>query len=169
MRFFVCMLLFAGFLFCADVSIATSDFVERVINFLIFFAIVWYLGAEKIKEIFIQRRTKISQSFDDLQEQEKQIRKQRQEAENLIIEAKNKASEIVSSAKKEAFLIAQNLDSRLKEDVKHISDSFDVVLEQEKRKLLRQEINLALDKSLTSLSVSNDAYMKILERGIKNG
>lgn len=169
MKFLVCILFFMSFVFSADVSISQSDFVERVINFVIFFSILWYLAADKIKEIFVQRRGKISCSFDEIQEKEKKIKKQKQEAESLVADARNRANEIVSNAKKEAFLIAQNLDLRLKEDLKNVSSSFEVILEQERRKILQQEITQALDQSFAPLALSDDACVKILEKGISNG
>ena len=59
----------------ASVSIEQSDFVERVINFVIFIAILWYFAFDPIKGIFINRKNAIAarlqEAQDNLQKQSK--------------------------------------------------------------------------------------------------
>lgn len=167
MRALIYLFLFLGVLSASDVSISQSDFFERFVNFVIFFSILWYLGADKIKDIFFQRAQEISKRFEKAQEEEKSLRKQLQEAEAVLADAKIKSSEIIANAKKEAFLIMQQFDVRLEQDIKIINHSFEESLKQEKIKILKSEVSDALDCVSQTLKISNDSHMKILIRGIK--
>lgn len=167
MRFLVCIVLFLGVLPASDVSISQSDFVERFVNFVIFFSILWYLGADKVKNIFLQRTQSIIKRFERMQEEEKMLRKQLQEAEMILEDAKAKSAEIIANAKKEAFLIAEQFDMRLEHDIKAINHAFEEILKQEKIEVLKSEVSNALSHASQSLHISNDAYMKILARGIQ--
>lgn len=167
MRFLVYLCLLFGVLPASDVSISQSDFVERFVNFVIFFSILWYLGAERVKNIFLQRTQGISKRFEKIQEEEKSLRKQLQEAEVILADAKVKSAEMIANAKKEAFLIAQQFDVRLEQDIKMVNHSFEEILKQEKAEVLKSEVSDALNYASQSLHISNDSYMKILTRGIE--
>lgn len=167
MRSLVSILIFLSALSASDVSISQSDFAERFVNFVIFFSILWYLGADKIKNIFLQRTQGISKKFEQIQEEEKSLRKQLQEAEAILEDARAKSDEILANAKKEAFLIAQQFDARLEQDIKMINHSFEEILKQEKIKILKDEVSNALGCASQSLHIPSDVYMKILAEGIK--
>nr|WP_283092227.1 hypothetical protein [Helicobacter kayseriensis] len=146
---------------------AQSDFVERVINFVIFALIIWYLGSSRIKQIFTQRKMKIVHEFDKLQEEEKEMKKIVEKTENLLADAQNKAKEIVGNAKKEAFVIAQQFDSDLERDIKTVASSFDERLKQERKKMLCDEVASTIDQSLQKVRISQDSCMEILTKGIR--
>ncbi|MCE3046892.1 hypothetical protein [Helicobacter kayseriensis] len=158
---------FFSVLSAADVSLAQSDFVERVINFVIFALIIWYLGSSRIKQIFTQRKMKIVHEFDKLQEEEKEMKKIVEKTENLLADAQNKAKEIVGNAKKEAFVIAQQFDSDLERDIKTVASSFDERLKQERKKMLCDEVASTIDQSLQKVRISQDSCMEILTKGIR--
>lgn len=162
-----------AFLYClgivsaADVSISESDFIERFVNFVIFFSILWYLGADKIKSIFSQRTRRILKRFEVVQEEEKTLKRQIEEAEAMLADARLKSAEIIANARREAFLIAQQFDMRLEQDVKTLSHSFDEILKQKKVEILKDEVSRTINCASETLCISDDAYMKILIRGIK--
>lgn len=167
MKFAFSFLMSLGALCAADVSISQSDFVERFVNFVIFFSILWYLGADKIKGIFAQRTQRISDRLEEIQENEKSLKRQLQEAESALADARVKSAEIIANAKREAFLIAQQFDVRLEQDVKVMNDSFEELLKQEKLKILVTEVSSAIDHVSESLHISGDSYVKILTEGVK--
>lgn len=169
MRYLIFIWMTGVFLFSADVSLWQSDFIERTINFVIFIAILWYLSASKIRMIFTQRRRKIEQAFEKIQSQEKELKKIKETKEASILEAKNKANEIISDAKKEAFVIAQSFDMRLKQDVKTLGNTFDAMLEREKKQIIQEEIERIVQESFASLSLKSDDYLRILEKGVRCG
>ncbi|WP_027326872.1 hypothetical protein [Helicobacter pametensis] len=167
MRLLSVILLFSHVAFSAEVTLAQSDFIERIINFLLFFLIVWYLGSDKVKQIFAQRKMKISEQFEHLQNQEKELKKEIERNEQHLMDAQNKAKEIVANAKREAFLLTQQFDSRLDQDIKTLATSFDEKLKQEEKQLFYQSVSKIVDQSLESVQVSQDACMQILTRGIR--
>lgn len=168
MRSLFSFLLFMGILPAADVSISQSDFIERFVNFAIFVSILWYLGAERIKNIFLQRTQRISARFESVQEEEKVLKRQLQEAERILADAKVKSAEILANARKEAFLITQQFDTRLEQDIKMLSQSFDEALKQEKKEIVKNEVFYAMDCVAQTLNISEDSYMKVLTKGLSN-
>lgn len=150
----------------SDVSIAQSDFVERFVNFVIFFSILWYLGADKIKNIFLHRSQSIAKKFEKMQEEEQSIQQQVLQAEVALKDAKAKSDGILTDARKEAMLIAQQFDLRLEQDIAMMNRSFEETLKQEKIKILKDEVSYALDSVSAGMHLSDELCMKILTKGV---
>lgn len=167
------VLIFVGMCFgcalCADTSLSGSDFVERLINFVIFFAILWYFGADKIKAIFRGRTQEIALSFERAQEQTKAIEKEKEKALQQLSDAESKAGEIVALAKREAMIIAQQYREKVDRDIQSVSVSFDQILAQEERQMLRDSIQKILKQSTQQVKIQEDVdfYLKVLSRRIK--
>lgn len=156
-------------LFGSEVSLAHSDFVERLINFLIFVLIFWYFGASKIKEIFTSRTKGISEAFQRVQEEEQKIKREKEKARFDLEEAKQKASEIVTLAKRESYLIAQKFEDRLDREIKSLNLSYEQKLAQEEKMMVEEEVHTILQNFANHLDVSHckDYYGEVLCKGLK--
>ena len=71
------------------VAISDTDFVPRLINFVIFAGILWYLLADKVKEFYSNRSKAIATAFSQIEEQ---LKKSRDEVEVLKEEVEIKSS-----------------------------------------------------------------------------
>lgn len=155
--------------FSSEVSLSHSDFVERLINFLIFVAIFWYFGAGKIKAIFTDRTKEISEAFLRAQEEEQRIKKEKEKAKFELEEAKQKAGEIIALAKRESYLIAQKFEDRLDKEIKSINLAFEQKIAQEEKTMLEEEVYSVLQKFEQHLDIkqNNDYYGEVLCKGLK--
>lgn len=155
-------------LFASEVSFAHSDFVERLINFVIFFLILWYFGSSKIKQIFIDRREKISNDFNRAQEEEQRIKKEKEKVKKALEDAKNKAAEIIALAKKDSYLISQKYEEKLDKDLKMIVVANEQKLEQVERLMIQEEVQRSLDCICRDLKHDNEYYARVIAKGIKS-
>lgn len=156
-------------LFAADVTLAQSDFVERLINFVLFALILWYFGANKIKEIFVGRTRGISEMFQKMQEEEQQIRREKEKAKLDLEEARQKASELIALAKRETYLITQKFEDRLDREIKSLNLSYEQKLAQEEKMMVEEEVHTILQNFANHLDVSHckDYYGEVLCKGLK--
>lgn len=164
MRLLIIVSMCFGCALCADASLSDSDFVERLINFVIFIAILWYLSAEKIKTIFSSRTQEIALSFERVQDQNKVAEKEKEKALKHLSEAEDRANEIIALARREAMFIAQQYREKVDRDIRAISLSFEQTLKQEEKHMLREGIQRVLSQSAQQVKAPNDAdfYLKVL-------
>ena len=143
-QIFVLFTLACVMAFGSEVSFAQSDFIERLINFVIFFLILWYFGASKIKQIFLDRQEGISSAFNRTQEEEQRIKREKEKVKQALQEAKSKASEIISLAKKDSYLISQKYEEKLDRDIKMIVANNEQKLQQQEREMIQEEVQRSL-------------------------
>lgn len=155
--------------FCSEVTLSQSDFVERLINFLIFALIFWYFGAGKIKEIFTGRTKSISEAFERAQEEAQKIKREKERAKFELEEAKQKASEIIALAKRESYLIAQKFEDRLDREVKSLNLSYEQKIAQEEKMMVEEEVHTILQDFSKHLDTKDckDYYGEVLCKGLK--
>lgn len=160
--------LFAVGAFASEVSFAQSDFVERLINFVIFFLILWYFGASKIKQIFIDRREQISADFNRAQEEEQKIKREKEKVKKMLEDTYAKASEIVSLAKKDSYLISQKYEEKLDRDLKLVVASNEQKLAQEERLIIQEEVQRSLSEACKNLEHDDEYYARVVIKGMKS-
>jgi len=97
-----------------------TDFVPRLVNFLIFAAIIWYFVAEPVKNFFTGRSAQIASRLEEVQNRLKETKRAKEEAEKEYEAALKTAEEIIESAKKEAQLLAKKLDEQLKAELENL-------------------------------------------------
>ncbi|PAF44218.1 F0F1 ATP synthase subunit B [Helicobacter sp. 11S02596-1] len=168
MKYILFLLLPASLLFGADVNVSDTDIVERVINFVIFVAILWYLVADKLKNVFATRREKISKRLDEVQDKLKTAKKAKEQALRRLEEAKEKASDMVATAKKEAYLVMQKIDEQSKIDIENIMKNNETLMDFEQKKMEREvveEILLELFKTKIGSFETSD-YINILNKKV---
>ena len=155
--------------FCSEVTLSQSDFVERVINFIIFVLIFWYFGAGKIKEIFTSRTKEISEAFQKAQDEAQKIKREKEKAKFELEEAKQKASEIIALAKRESYMIAQKFEDRLDKEIKSLNLSYEQKIAQEEKTMVEEEVYAILQGFCNHLDTKDckDFYGEVLCKGLK--
>lgn len=167
-RFFLLMGALSIGLFASEVSFAQSDFIERLINFVIFFLILWYFGSSKIKQIFIDRRENISAEFNRAQEEEQYIKREKEKVKKALEDAKSKAAEIVALAKKDSYLISQKYEEKLDKDLKMVVAANEQKLEQVERSMIEEEVQRSLDYICKDLKHDDEYYARVIAKGMKS-
>lgn len=152
----------------ASVGIEESDFIQRTINFVIFVAIVWYFGADKIKNIFISRRNAISAQLQSVQEALQQSKKDEENAIRRLEECKDRAKDIINTARHEANAIEQRYNEQIKRDTQSLKHNLDGSIEFERRKMTQEAVNEVLGNLLNSdgVRLSKEDYVNIITKRI---
>lgn len=171
MKYTLLLLFLSGFSFGAGGNVAETDIVQRIINFVIFIAILWYFVADKLKELFVSRRQTISEKLDVVQDKLRSSKKEKEQVLRRLEEARETAADIVATAKREAYLAIQKIDEQSKMDIEHIIKNNEVLMGIEQKKVEREvadEILLELFKTKTSILETSE-YIGILNKRVLNG
>lgn len=152
----------------ASVSIEQSDFVERVINFVIFIAILWYFAFDPIKGIFINRKNAIAARLQEAQDNLQKAKKEKEAALKALEESKEKAKDIITAAKQEAYLVEQKYNEQIKKDIETLKYALELNIEFEQRKAIQESVNKLLDELIKSndIALNKEEYINIITKRI---
>lgn len=139
-----------------------TDIVARVINFLIFAAILWYLVADKVVSFFRERKEKIAKKFQEVEERLKETKEQKEMLKAKLEEAKVKANEIIEDSKKEAELIYNNIIKEAKEEVELYKKHFEEFKEIEIKKAKKEAVKEFLEDVLKDVHITSEDAAKIV-------
>lgn len=167
-RYGLVLACFVGVASAAEVNIAQTDFSERVINFAIFLAILWYLGAHRLKALLQARQAGISKRFDEVQSKISAAKKAKEQAQKQLDEARKKASDIIATAKKEAIVIAQRCEEQCSADIESLIKSNESLMAFEQRKAKVELVESVLKELFNSEAADIDTqeYVRILSRKV---
>ena len=147
--FLFLMAMFSPCILLAASGSGEVDIVERTINFVIFFALVYYFAAERIKGVFKDRREGIANSLAKIQEKLQESKKERQKAANELDEAKKIAKDIVEVAHKESAIILQKAEENTKAEIENLIRQFNESMTFERRKMEKLIIDEVLKEFLS--------------------
>ena len=166
-RYGLVLACFVGVASAAEVNIAQTDFSERVINFAIFLAILWYLGAHRLKALLQARQAGISKRFDEVQSKISAAKKAKEQAQKQLDEARKKASDIIATAK-EAIVIAQRCEEQCSADIESLIKSNESLMAFEQRKAKVELVESVLKELFNSEAADIDTqeYVRILSKKV---
>ena len=124
----------------AEVTNGGTDFIPRLVNFLIFAAIIYYFVADLVKNFFIDRSKEISSKLEEVQNKLKASKKAKEDAEAEYKAALVTAEEIVESAKKESQLLAKKMDEQLERELQNLEKLQEEKIVIEKRQMVRRVV-----------------------------
>jgi len=168
MRLLLFSVCFGNVLFASNVNIAETDFIVRVINFVLFVAILWYFVAGHLKAFLQRRKDNIASQLEEIQNRLKNAKKANQQAHKQLEETKKRAVEMLDNAKEEALLIAKKYEAQYKSDLENIKHHLESLMDFEQRKM-----ELAAIESILKELFKGDAggmdekdYINILNRRV---
>lgn len=150
----------------AEVNITDSDIIARTINFIIFFAICWYLIAGRLKSALSNRSQTIADRLSAVQKKLEESKLHKDEMLKKLDESKELAENIVESAIKEAQIITQNIESQLKNDIELLKKSHNERLNFEVKKMKKVVINEVIEEILSGVSLDKKDYLHILNEKV---
>ncbi len=133
-----------------------TDFVPRVVNFLIFAAILWYFVAEPIKNFFAGRSTQIATRLEEVQQRLKETKEAKEQAIAEFEAAQKMAQEIIEAAKKESQLLAKKLDEQLHAELENLEKLQAEKMDVEKRQMIRKTVAEVLRELFKSDAIGMD-------------
>lgn len=145
-----------------------SDFVVRLINFVLFFAILFYLAFGKIKAIFINRKNNIINQLQEAQNKLKAVSKDKENAQKRLKESAIKAKEIVENAKREGEHIAQKIQEQTNAQIQSMINTMESNMEFEQIRAKRECVEEILSDVMYSKDIKfdNKDYVNIITKRI---
>ncbi|WP_297814244.1 F0F1 ATP synthase subunit B [uncultured Helicobacter sp.] len=156
--------LFTPYMLFASGGEGEYDIIERTINFVIFFALIYYFAGNAIKDIFKARRDNIANSLAKIQEKLQDSKKAKQKALNELEEAKKTAKDIVEAAHKESAILVQKIEENTKAELENLVRQYNEHIAFEQRKAEKLIVDEILSEFLNkdSISLSKDVLMQSL-------
>ncbi|WP_415398119.1 F0F1 ATP synthase subunit B [Sulfurimonas sp. CS5] len=133
-----------------------TDIIERTVNFLLFFGLVWYLVAEPAKNFFAARSQGIADELQKVQDKLKDSVSLKKRALAKISDAEKFAEELVTSSKRENKIINDNIMLQCEADLEIITKQNRSLMEFEQRKMVRTVVEDILSEVLSQSSDSFD-------------
>lgn len=133
-----------------------TDIVQRTVNFLLFFGLVWYLVAEPAKNYFAARSQSIADELQKVQDKLSESVTLKKEALAKISDAEKFAEELVTVSKRENKIINDNIMLQCEADLETISKQNTSLMEFEQRKMVRTVVQDILSEVLSQSSESFD-------------
>lgn len=133
-----------------------SDFLPRVVNFVIFAALLYYLLANPIKDFFKGRSADIEKQLNEIEEQLQAAKDEKKDAQARLDSSKKKSEEIISDAKKEAVLMAEKIAIANQNELALLEKQLEEKISLEERKSAREAIDEVLSENITSDDINLD-------------
>ena len=133
-----------------------SDFVPRLVNFIIFASLIYYLVANPIKGFFKGRSEGISAQLNEIEVKLQAAKDEKKEAQNRVKESEKKAEEILLDAKAEAALLAEKIATANAEELIVLEKQFAEKIALEERKSAREVIDEVLSENITNDDIMLD-------------
>jgi len=165
MKSILVLMLCSGFVFAAGGgSFSDSDYIPRLVNFIIFAGILYYLLADAAKKFFKDRRVGIAEELEAVQDRVKKSAKDKELALEEVEMAKKKAEEIISIAKKECAVIQKNYNEALADELHSIEKQYNDIMTLEKRRVEREVATSVISELFddSSKDMDKDAYVNIV-------
>ncbi len=133
-----------------------TDFVPRIVNFIIFASLVYYLVASPIKGFFKGRSEDIASQLNEIEEKLQAAKDEKKEAQNRLKESEKKAEEILVDAKAEAAFLAEKIAKANKEDLVLLEKQLAEKIALDERKSAREVIDEVLSENITNDDIMID-------------
>ena len=148
------------------VTLTHSDFIPRVINFVIFVAILWYLLADKVKTFYAERSQNIADSFAEVEAKLKESKAEKEALKAQVEEAHKKAEDIVKTAQKEVEIIKSNILNSAKAEVEAMQKQFNDYKSFEESKMKKEVVKGYLDNLVKDIHLSSEEVANIVTKKV---
>lgn len=132
------------------------DYVPRLVNFIIFASLIYYLVANPIKGFFKGRSEGIAAQLNEIEEKLQAAKDEKKEAQNRLKESEKKAEEILVDAKAEAVLLAEKIVKANEEELLLLEKQLAEKITLEERKSAREVIDEILSENITNEDIILD-------------
>jgi F-type H+-transporting ATPase subunit b len=148
------------------VSMSDTDFIPRLINFVIFVGILWYLLADKVKEFYSNRSKAIADSFSEVETKLKESEAQKRELKAKVEEAHKKAEEIVKDAQKETEILKSRIIESAKNEIAMLNKQFEDYKSYEESKMKKEVVAEYLNELVKDIHLSSEEVANIVTKKV---
>ncbi|HIP02717.1 MAG TPA: F0F1 ATP synthase subunit B [Campylobacterales bacterium] len=145
-----------------------TDIVPRVINFVIFASILYYLIAKPLKDYFTGRTTEIADRLTSIQDKLKESKDEKEQALQSVKDADVSAVDIIETAKKEAEMLSDKVAQNLKKDLENLQKSHDDRIIVEEKKMSRGVVEEVIESIFDNgkINLKNDDFLNIIKKKV---
>lgn len=115
-----------------------GDFAWRVVNLILFCAILWYFTGKLIKNFFRGRRQNIQETLDDLEKRREDAKKNLAEVEQRIANLESERKAILDESRAQAERLRQGIVDDAQKQAGQIVEQAKRAAENESRAMLEQ-------------------------------
>ena len=145
----VLLLGFAG-VFASEDHGGQTDIIPRVVNFLIFAGILYYLIAGFVRNFFAGRRQGIADEFDKIQQRLDEAKQSKEKAASEVEKARITADEIIATARKEAQMMAERIKAGEDQEVRYLARQKEESQQVMRNKMIRTVVEETMSEILES-------------------
>lgn len=142
------------------------DYIPRLVNFIIFAAIVWHFVGDKIKTFYKDRKEKIAQEFQSVQDKLRESKKNRDVLKQKVEESHKKAEEMITTAKKEAVFLKEKILENAQKDTEVIKKQFVDFQEFETRKMKRETVKEFMNKLTSGVNLNSEKISSVIVKKV---
>jgi F-type H+-transporting ATPase subunit b len=145
-----------------------TDIFWRTINFLIFFSLLYYLLADKVKTFFKEREKGIADKLSAVQDKLKEAKLEKEQAQEKLKNSEVSAADLIESAKKEAALMVTKIEESAVQDKAQLEKSYHDRVEIETKKMKKDVVDEVLEEmfSADSANISNEDLLNIIKNKV---
>lgn len=133
-----------------------TDFLPRVVNFVIFASLLYYLLANPIKSFFKGRSEGIAAQLSEIEERLQAAKDEKKEAQNRLEKSEQRAAQIIADAKEEAILLAGKVAAANQNELALMDKQLQDKMAFEERKAARETIEEILSENITNEDIMLD-------------
>ncbi len=133
-----------------------TDFLPRVVNFIIFASLLYYLLANPIKNFFKGRSEGIAAQLNEIEAKLQAAKDEKKEAQNRLDQSEKRAEEILVDAKAEAIILAEKIATSNQNDLALLDKQLEEKISLEERKSAREAIDEILSENITNDDIMLD-------------
>jgi F-type H+-transporting ATPase subunit b len=148
------------------VSISDTDFIPRVINFVIFAGILWYLLADKVKTFYADRSKSIADAFDEVENKLRESKAQKEALKAQVEEAHKKADDIINTAKQEVEIIKNKILENAKNEIEMLNKQFNDQKAYEESKMKQEVVEAYLNNLVKDIHLSSEEVANIVTKKV---
>jgi len=150
----------------AHATISNSDFIPRLVNFIIFAAILWYLLADKIKSFYANRSDSIAKQFEEAENKLKESKLQKEALKTKVEEAHKKAEEIIKTAQKEVEIIKEQTLDVAKNEIAMLNKQFEDFKTYEESRIKKEVVESYLKDLTKDIHLSSEEVATIVTKKV---
>jgi F-type H+-transporting ATPase subunit b len=150
----------------AHATISDSDFIPRLVNFIIFAAILWYLLADKIKTFYANRSNSIASKFEEVENKLKESKLQKEVLKAKVEETHKKAEEIIKTAQKEAEILKTQTLTTAKNEIAMLNKQFEDFKAYEESRIKKEVVESYLKDLAKDIHLSSEEVATIVTKKV---
>jgi len=145
-----------------------TDYLPRLVNFIIFASLLYYLIANPVKNFFAERKEGIAAQLAEIEEKLQAAKDEKRNAQSRLDESSKKADQIIVDAKKEAILLVDKISEANINELALMDKYLEEKISLEERNSARDAIDEILTEYITNddIMISESKVIDVISKKV---